>query len=80
MEIAKEFDAYILCDEMYRGMDETYMPSILDFGYRQGYLGQQPFKDVLDDQEPESAGSYAKIRKYTKNLRPEDHTTPYAAA
>ena len=33
VEIAKEFDAYILCDEMYRGMDETYMPSIVDFGY-----------------------------------------------
>ena len=33
VEIAKEFDAYILCDEMYRGMDETYMPSIMDFGY-----------------------------------------------
>lgn len=33
VEIAKAVDAYILCDEIYRGMDETYMPSILDLGY-----------------------------------------------
>lgn len=33
IDIAKSVDAYILCDEIYRGMDETYMPSILDFGY-----------------------------------------------
>ena len=33
VEIAKSVDAYILCDEIYRGMDEDYMPSILDFGY-----------------------------------------------
>ena len=33
VEIAKKFDAWILCDEMYRGLDENYMPSILDYGY-----------------------------------------------
>ena len=33
VEIAKSVDAYILCDEIYRGMDEEYMPSILDYGY-----------------------------------------------
>lgn len=33
VEIAKSVDAYILCDEIYRGMDEDYMPSILDYGY-----------------------------------------------
>lgn len=33
VEIAKSVDAYILCDEIYRGLDETYMPSILDYGY-----------------------------------------------
>lgn len=33
IDIAKSVDAYILCDEIYRGMDETYMPSIMDFGY-----------------------------------------------
>ena len=33
VDIARNADAYILCDEIYRGMDETYMPSILDFGY-----------------------------------------------
>jgi aspartate/methionine/tyrosine aminotransferase len=31
--VAQSVDAYILCDEIYRGMDEDYMPSILDFGY-----------------------------------------------
>jgi len=33
VDIAKKHNAYILCDEMYRGLDENYMPSILDFGY-----------------------------------------------
>ncbi|MDD2295381.1 MAG: aminotransferase class I/II-fold pyridoxal phosphate-dependent enzyme [Eubacteriales bacterium] len=33
VEIAKSVDAYILCDEIYRGMDEEYMPSIMDYGY-----------------------------------------------
>lgn len=33
IDIAKKYDAWILCDEMYRGLDENYMPSILDFGY-----------------------------------------------
>ncbi|NCB41153.1 MAG: aminotransferase class I/II-fold pyridoxal phosphate-dependent enzyme [Clostridia bacterium] len=33
VEIAKSVDAYILCDEIYRGLDENYMPSILDYGY-----------------------------------------------
>jgi aspartate/methionine/tyrosine aminotransferase len=33
VEIAKSVDSYILSDEVYRGMDETYMPSILDYGY-----------------------------------------------
>lgn len=33
VETAKKFDAYILCDEMYRGMSEEYMPSIVDYGY-----------------------------------------------
>lgn len=34
VEIAKKFDSWILCDEMYRGLDENYMPSILDYGYK----------------------------------------------
>lgn len=34
VDIAKKNDAWIICDEMYRGVDETYMPSILDFGYK----------------------------------------------
>ncbi len=34
VEIAKKYDAWILCDEMYRGLDENYMPSILDYGYK----------------------------------------------
>ncbi|MCR4712040.1 MAG: aminotransferase class I/II-fold pyridoxal phosphate-dependent enzyme [Clostridia bacterium] len=33
VEIAEKVGAYILCDEMYRGLDENYMPSILDFDY-----------------------------------------------
>ena len=33
VEIASKVGAYILSDEMYRGLDENYMPSILDFGY-----------------------------------------------
>lgn len=32
--IAKKYDSWILCDEMYRGLDENYMPSILDYGYK----------------------------------------------
>ncbi len=32
--IAEKNDAWIICDEMYRGVDETYMPSILDYGYK----------------------------------------------
>ncbi|SHJ25787.1 Aspartate/methionine/tyrosine aminotransferase [Dethiosulfatibacter aminovorans DSM 17477] len=30
VELAREVDAYILCDEIYRGLDEEYMPSIVD--------------------------------------------------
>lgn len=33
VEIAKSVDAYILSDEVYRGMDEEYMPTILDYDY-----------------------------------------------
>lgn len=33
VDLAKKYDAYILCDEMYRGMSEEYMPSIVDYGY-----------------------------------------------
>ena len=33
VDIAKKYDAWILCDEIYHGLDENYMPSILDFGY-----------------------------------------------
>lgn len=33
IEIAGKFDAWVLCDEIYRGLDENYMPSILDFDY-----------------------------------------------
>ena len=33
MDIAAKHDAWILCDEVYRGLDENYMPSILDYGY-----------------------------------------------
>ena len=32
--IAEKNDSWIICDEMYRGVDETYMPSILDYGYK----------------------------------------------
>ena len=34
VDIAKKYDSWILCDEMYRGLDENYMPSILDYGYK----------------------------------------------
>lgn len=34
VDIARKFDSWILCDEMYRGLDENYMPSILDYGYK----------------------------------------------
>lgn len=34
VDIAKKYDAWIICDEMYRGGDETYMPSILDYQYK----------------------------------------------
>lgn len=34
VDIAKKFNSWILCDEMYRGLDENYMPSILDYGYK----------------------------------------------
>lgn len=30
VEIAKSVDAWIICDEMYRGLDEEYMPSFVD--------------------------------------------------
>ena len=30
VEIAKSVDAWIICDEMYRGLDEEYMPSFAD--------------------------------------------------
>jgi len=30
VEIAKSVDAWIVCDEMYRGLDEEYMPSFMD--------------------------------------------------
>lgn len=30
VEIAKSVDAWIVCDEMYRGLDEEYMPSFAD--------------------------------------------------
>ena len=30
VEIAKSVDAWIVCDEMYRGLDEVYMPSFMD--------------------------------------------------
>lgn len=30
VEIAKSVDAWIVCDEMYRGLDEKYMPSFAD--------------------------------------------------
>ena len=30
VEIAKRVDAWIVCDEMYRGLDENYMPSFAD--------------------------------------------------
>ncbi len=30
VEIAKSVDAWIVCDEMYRGLDEEYMPSFID--------------------------------------------------
>lgn len=30
VEIAKSVDAWIVCDEMYRGLDEAYMPSFMD--------------------------------------------------
>ena len=30
VEIAKSIDAWIVCDEMYRGLDEAYMPSFMD--------------------------------------------------
>lgn len=33
VDIAAKHDAWILCDEVYRGLDENYMPSILDYGY-----------------------------------------------
>lgn len=33
VDIAKEFDAWILCDEVYRGLDENLLTSIVDFGY-----------------------------------------------
>lgn len=33
IEIAKKYDAYVLCDEMYRGMVSDDQPSIMDFGY-----------------------------------------------
>ena len=33
IDIAKKYDAWILCDEVYRGGDDEYMPSIVDFGY-----------------------------------------------
>ena len=33
VELAKKYDAYILCDEIYRGLSREYMPSILDYGY-----------------------------------------------
>ncbi|MEG0431162.1 MAG: aminotransferase class I/II-fold pyridoxal phosphate-dependent enzyme [Anaerovoracaceae bacterium] len=33
VELAKEYGAYVLCDEMYRGLAREYMPSILDFNY-----------------------------------------------
>lgn len=33
VEVAKKHDSYILCDEMYRGLDTEYMPSIVDYGY-----------------------------------------------
>ena len=33
IDIAKAHDAWVLCDEVYRGLDENYMPSILDYGY-----------------------------------------------
>lgn len=33
VDIAARHDAWILCDEVYRGLDENYMPSILDYGY-----------------------------------------------
>lgn len=32
--VAQKYDAWIICDEMYRGVDENYMPSILDYGYQ----------------------------------------------
>lgn len=34
VDIAKKYDSWILCDEMYRGLNENYMPSILDYGYK----------------------------------------------
>ena len=34
VDIAKKYDSWILCDEMYRGLDDNYMPSILDYGYK----------------------------------------------
>ncbi|MHC1722940.1 MAG: aminotransferase class I/II-fold pyridoxal phosphate-dependent enzyme [Aminipila sp.] len=30
IDLAKTTNAYILCDEMYRGLDDEYMPSIID--------------------------------------------------
>ena len=35
IEIARSVDAYILCDEIYRGLGEEYMPSIVDL-YEKG--------------------------------------------
>lgn len=34
IDVAKKYDAWILCDEVYRGGDEEYMPSIVDYGYK----------------------------------------------
>ena len=34
VDIAKKHNTWILCDEMYRGGDDEYMPSILDYGYK----------------------------------------------
>ena len=34
VSIAEKYDAWILCDEVYRGGDDEYMPSIVDFGYK----------------------------------------------